>query len=84
MERSVSAPNGSVIRFEIPAFGVAKFRPEVFTKLQEENDHKSIYDLVVEITDMGFMLDVMRDDVKDLSLIEWLAIYGECTGNGMD
>jgi hypothetical protein len=87
MERimSQSAPNGHVIRFEIPQFGVAKFRPEVFANLYAENDHKSVDEILSELSEMGWDLDSMtREAAQHISLIEWIAIYGECTGKGLD
>ena len=76
-----SCPNGAVIRFEIPGFGITKFRPEVFSGLMSHD--MTIPEIVAELRDMGWDFGVMEYAEK-LSLIEWTAIYGEATGRGMD
>lgn len=78
-----STPNGHVVRFEIPGFGVTQFRPEVFTGLLESTHGMSITGIVLDLREMGWDFGVMENPRK-LTLIEWIAIYGESTGHGMD
>ncbi|QIQ63117.1 hypothetical protein SEA_MOAB_263 [Streptomyces phage Moab] len=86
MERPTSTgscPNGAVIRFEIPGFGITCFRPEVFAGVLSATHGMSITGIVLDLRDMGWDFGVMEYADK-LTLIEWIAIYGESTGHGMD
>lgn len=77
--------NHPLIRFEIPSFGLVKFRPDVFQNLYAENDHKSIDEIVSELAETGtsgFVEHATREEVANISFIEWIAIYGECHGKG--
>jgi hypothetical protein len=78
-----SCPNGAVIRFEIPGFGVTRFRPGNFMNVLSDTHGMSITGIVLSLQDMGWDFEAMQYPHK-LELIEWIAIYGESTGNGMD
>lgn len=77
-------PDGHVIRFEIPGYGITRFRPVVFAQLFAENDHKTPEEIISELMDMGWDYYVMdKGMARDVSLIEWIAILGESTGKGL-
>jgi hypothetical protein len=69
----------SCIRFEIPGFGLSKFTPESFTKLLVDTAEMTTADILSELGDAGWTLDVMiNGTLEKLSRIEWVAIWGEC------
>ncbi len=79
-----STPNGNVVRFEIPGYGITEFRPRMFSALLADMLGKmTIPEIVRELRDMGWDYGVMEEPGK-LTLLEWIAIYGESTGMGMD
>ncbi|WMI33630.1 hypothetical protein SEA_KENREY_268 [Streptomyces phage Kenrey] len=79
-----STPNGHVVRFEIPGFGVTKFRPEAFERLYVSLMHCPVSMTVANLREHGFDLAVMNQPHDELSKLEWIAIWGECSGKGLD
>ncbi|UUG69554.1 hypothetical protein SEA_SHAM_254 [Streptomyces phage Sham] len=83
-DERLSTPNGHVIRFEIPEFGVTKFDPVYLSEVLADTNQWSSEEIVKELREMGFDLAVMANNPNRLTHLEWSAIYGECTGRGMD
>jgi len=82
MERSLSAPNGSRIRFEIPGFGVSVFTPQNFTALLDVTKDMDVSYIVRSLRNDGWDLGVMSGPQQEITRIEWIAVYGECNGYG--
>lgn len=69
----------SIIKFEIPVFGLAKFTPENLQLLLDMTKNMDVNYIVHSLWNDGFEYSV---EEWELTRIEWVAIYGECHGYG--
>ncbi|QWT30121.1 hypothetical protein SEA_TUNATARTARE_259 [Streptomyces phage TunaTartare] len=70
----------SIIKFEIPEFGLAKFTPENLGRLLHVTKDMDAECIVRSLWNDGFGYSIQ--EWPELTRIEWIAIYGECHGYG--